>query len=402
MQNQVKYKITVLFLLLFAHAVSWAQNMRLSEMAEISVITCSPGIEAYSVYGHSAIRVKDEMYNYDVVFNYCIFDFSAPNFVYRFSSGHTDYLLGAYHFADFYKEYEQEKRSIYEQVLNISLKEKQNIFDFLIWNAQPENRVYRYNFFFDNCATRVRDVVQQQVETEVIFPEYPVNKKTYRELIKEYHSKLCWLNFGIDLVVSAPSDKTAPAYDEMFLPDYLMEHFANSTLVTETGEKPLVKSSATLYQSPGLKIRSFKIVSPFILFGIVFLFVLFFSYKQFRSKKIKPGLDYFVFGLSGLMGVVMVWFVLYSQHPAMKPNYNLIWAMPLNMLFALVWTIKSWRPKTRYYHVFISTWLLVFLIAGSFLPQEFNLVSYVFVLIVFCRSLLHTLFIFRKNNFINH
>jgi hypothetical protein len=316
--------------------------------------------------------------------------------LYRFASGQTDYLLGAYRYESFYEEYFREKRSIYEQVLNLTRIEKQKIFDFLLWNAKPENRVYRYNFFFDNCATRVRDVLEEQVDGTVVFPPDRKPGKTYRELIKEYHAALLWLNFGIDLVVSAPSDKIAPGYDEMFLPDYLMEHFAKATISSESGEKPLVKSSAVLYQSPGLQIKSLKAISPFVVFGILFLLVLFISVKQFRNKKIKFLPDYLVFGITGFMGIVILWFVLYSEHPAMNPNYNLLWAVPLSLVFAILWKVKKWRLVTRFYFVGISVWMFFFLVLGIFLPQQFHPVIYFFVLIVLSRSLLHTYFIFKK------
>jgi hypothetical protein len=372
-----------------------AQSIQLSNQAEISVLTCSPGNEAYSVYGHSAFRVKDQLYDYDVVFNYGIFDFSAPNFVYRFAAGQTDYLLGAYNFSSFYEEYVTSKRSIYEQVLNISQTEKQKIFDFLIWNAQPENRIYRYNFFFDNCATRIRDVVQQQVEGQVIFPEQPETKKTFRHLIKDYHSKLLWLDFGIDLVVSVPADNVATVSEEMFLPDYIMKYFAEASIKTNGETKPLIKSSQVIYQAPQTKFRSLKIVSPFVVFGLLFLVVLYISFRQFRLKKITSWPDYLVYCFTGFMGIIMGWFVFYSEHPAMHPNFNILWAVPLNLLFAVLWKIKKWRQILKYYHVIITCWLILLMLSESFLPQKFHPVHYFLVLMVLSRSVLHSVSIFK-------
>ena len=157
--NQIKRLLVVVFVALAFNGLAF----QLSDQAKVSIITCSPGNEMYSVYGHSAIRVNDPRLNYDVAFNYGIFDFSSPNFLYRFCAGQTDYLLGAYRFDTFLNEYQQDKRSVFEQELNLTAKEKQAVVDFLVWNAQPENRVYRYNFFFDNCATRVRDVIADNV-----------------------------------------------------------------------------------------------------------------------------------------------------------------------------------------------------------------------------------------------
>ncbi|MCG6189068.1 Lnb N-terminal periplasmic domain-containing protein [Maribellus maritimus] len=392
-------RLTFLLILAFLLQNKETRAFVLSRHSEISVLTCSPGDEAYSVYGHSAIRVKDESYNYDVVFNYGIFDFSSPNFLYRFASGQTDYLLGAYGFSDFVDDYIAAKRSIYEQVLNLTQHEKQKVFDFLLWNAQPENRVYRYNFLFDNCATRVRDVIQEQSDGNVNFPEKPENQKTFRDLIKEYHSKLLWLNFGIDLIVVAPSDKDASAFEEMFLPDYLMGHFTNSTITTGNETKPLVRATNVIYQAPESTFKSLKIVSPFVVFGILLLLVIYVSVRQWRKKKINYLTDYLVFGINGFMGVVMLWFVLYSEHPAMHPNYNLLWAIPVNLIFIFIWKIKKWRTVTRYYFVVVSVWLLLFLLLGSLVPQKFHVVFYLLTLIVLARAVLNTLFVLRGKTF---
>lgn len=368
----------------------------LSDKAEISLLTCAPGNETYSVYGHSAMRVKDVSENYDMVFNYGIFDFSTPNFLYRFASGQTDYILGAYNFGNFYEEYVKEKRSIFEQVLNLSQVEKQKVFNFLLWNAKPENRVYRYNFFFDNCATRIRDVIKLQVEGEVIFPAEGEELRTFRDLIKEFHRNMLWLNFGIDLVVCSPADKNATVEEEMFLPEYLMSHFSNSELKNSTEIIPLVKSSNVIYSVPEKGYSESKITSPLVIFLFPAVFFMFVSIYEYRRNKISNLLDYMIYGVNGLMGVIILWFVLYSEHPAMSPNYNLFWAIPLNLVFAVVWSLKKWRSFTKYYHVLVSCWLILFVVFGSFLPQKFHIVFYVFVLMVFSRSILHTLIIIRE------
>ncbi|MEZ5103597.1 MAG: DUF4105 domain-containing protein [Draconibacterium sp.] len=374
----------------------WSYSLQLSNEAEISVLTCSPGNEAYSVYGHSAIRVTDNLYNYDLVFNYGIFDFNTPDFIYRFASGQTDYLLGAYKFSAFYEEYLIDKRSIFEQVLNISLEEKQKIFDFLIWNAQPENRVYRYNFFFDNCATRIRDVVSQQIDGNVVFPDKPEVQKTFRQLIKDYHSKLLWLNFGIDLVVSAPADRTASVAEEMFLPDYVMKYFAEAVIKSEGVTKPLVKESNVIYQAPELKFKSLGIISPFVILGLLFIIVLFVSVRQYLKGNLTSWPDYLVYGLTGLMGTIMLWFVFFSEHPAMRPNYNLLWAVPLNLVFAIAWKVKKWRPVIKYYHIIITVWLVLVVLSELFIPQKFHAAHYFFILMVLSRSVIHSIFMFKR------
>ncbi len=392
-------KFITLLIFILSICPMYGKAFKLSGLAEISVITCSPGNESYSVYGHSAIRVKDDMVNYDIVFNYGIFDFSAPNFVYRFASGQTDYLLGAYKFEDFIDEYIREKRGVFEQILDFRQEEKQKLFDFLIWNARPENRVYRYNFLYDNCSSRIRDVVKANVNGEVIFSKKSDHPQTFRQLIKKYHSKLKWLNFGIDLVVCAPADKIATVNEEMFLPDYLMDHFANAEIKTGNELRPLVKNSQVIYDAPKSDSNSFNAFSPFVVFFVLFLVIAFISVKQLRKNKITVWPDYLIFGINGFMGVTILWFVIYSEHPAMSPNFNLLWAVPLNLIFAVAWKVKKWRNITRYYFLIISLWYILFIVCSSFLPQKFHPVFYLLILIVLCRSLLHLYIIFKERNF---
>ena len=135
------------------------------------------------------------------------------------------------------------------------------------------------------------------------------------------------------------------------------------------------------------------------MFGLLLAVVVYISVRQFREKKISYRADYIVFGINGLMGIIMLWLALYSEHPAMHPNYNLVWAIPLNFVFVFVWKIKKWRPVTRYYFVLVSGWLLLFFLFGIFLPQEFHVVFYLLAFIVFARSVLHSILIFRGRRF---
>ncbi len=367
--------------------------LQLSNRAEISVITCSPGNEAYSVYGHSAIRVKDDVFGYDAVFNYGIFDFSSPNFLYRFAAGQTDYLLGVYRFDSFMREYRHDKRSVFEQVLNLTPDEKQKIFDYLVWNAKPENRVYRYNFFFDNCASRIRDVVVDNVEGGLSFQEKATGE-TLRQLIKNYQGKLLWLDFGIDFLVSAPSDRVATLWEEMFLPDYVMKHFA--TAVKTRDNTPIVKSLEVLYKAPEADFKSGRLTSPFVVFLVLFLLVGWLTFNQYKKGVMKSSLDYILYGLNGFGGLIITWFVLYSEHPAMLPNYNLAWLIPLNLLFVFAWIVKKWRPVLKFYHVVLTVWLLFFICCHAVFPQKFHPVFFLIAATMMIRSLAHSAIIYKE------
>ncbi len=386
------------FLLLFILAGIFspvAYSVTLSESSKISVITCSNTYEVHTVYGHSAIRVNDPDTGIDHVFNYGVFSFDAPNFIYRFAKGETDYMLYAYPFNRFLKSYKEEGRSVYEQTLNLSTNQKQQLFDFLVWNAREENRVYRYNFFFDNCASRVRDVVEKKTGAAIIFPEQSEHPQTFRELIKSYHHPMKWLDFGIDLVVSAPADKIASAYEEMFLPDYLMDHFSKAHIQDESGTRALVSDTQTLYEAPKLNHRESFFTGPFFFFSVLAFVILVISIRQCNNKKLSTLTDILIYGITGIMGFTILWFVIYSEHPAMRPNYNLLWAMPLNLIFAITWRIKRWRPITRYYHIATAAWLLLFVSFHGLIPQKFHPVFFLLILIVFIRSAFHSWMILR-------
>lgn len=372
---------------------SGSKAFNLSNRAEVSIITCAPGNEMYSVYGHSAIRVFDPAYNYDVAFNYGIFDFSSPNFLYRFCAGQTDYLLGAYRFESFLEEYKKNKRSVYEQKLIISEDEKQKIVDFLLWNAKPENRVYRYNFFFDNCATRIRDVVANNIEGGIVYAEKADNK-TLRTLIKDYHGRLKWLDFGIDFLISSKADRLATLEEEMFLPDYVMKQFA-AVKRKSNGER-IAGDVQVLYQAPESKAVGSWFTSPAMVIGLLLLLVLVFTAKQFRKQKLNTALDVVLFGINGLGGLLVLWFTIYSEHPAMKANYNLLWLVPLSLLFAVVWPVKKWRKFTCYYFPIFSGWMILFVLFSLFSIQKFHPCFFLMIGMMLVRSLANSLLLFSK------
>jgi hypothetical protein len=367
----------------------------LGEHADVSILTCGPSKLIHAMYGHTAIRVKDSAINLDVVFNYGVFSFSKPNFVYRFAKGETDYMLAAERYSDFYEDYVRMGRSIREQALDLKQADKQNLLNFLIENAKPENREYRYNFFFDNCATRVRDVVKNQISEVVAFPE---NGKgmTFRQHISLYQRVLPWTDFGIHLVVGSPADQVATACQEMFLPDFLMEHFGGAQLKTDSGTRPLVKETRTLYEAERMKQPGFNPLAPMVVFALLLFIIVMMSISQFRKKKMNYLVDYILLFLTGLIGVGLLWFVTVSEHPAMRPNYNLLWAIPVNFIFLFAWMYKKWRPVIRWYWVLLAGWLILFLLFHFLVPQSFHPGSYLIVLMMLCRAILHTVRLYRR------
>lgn len=372
-----------LFLLIFLSILVFqplVYAQQLSPEASVSILTCNPGEEVYSMYGHTAIRVSDPKLNLDAVFNYGMFSFETPDFIYRFAKGQTDYMMGGERFKSFLPQYDEEKRSVYEQVLNLSPEGKSKLFQALLENAKPENRVYRYNFFMDNCATRVRDMIERNAGAIIRFADnHPT--ESYRDLIKQFHHSLPWIDLGIDLLVGKKAEQQVTAYGQMFLPEYLKEQFANAEIIMDGKVQPLVLETRTLREYPNSKLNS-ELPWPSIVFGFFFLSVAGISVWGYLRKKKTDWLDYGLFAIIGLAGLIIGWFTLYSEHPAMSPNYNLLWAFPLNLIFAVIWTIKKWRKYSRYYFYPALALLLLSFFAG----QQFNPAVYLIILTLMVRA----------------
>jgi hypothetical protein len=283
-------------------------------------------------------------------------------------------------FRSWLPQYEEEKRSVYEQVLNLSTEGKNKLFQALAENAKLENRVYRYNFFMDNCATRVRDMIERNSGDPIKFNDHQTSE-SYRDLIKKYHHSFRWIDLGIDLLVGKKAEETVSAYGQMFLPDYLKDQFATAQITIGGKQQPLVLETKTLLEYPNSKQNS-DLPWPVIVFGILFLAVAAISVLGVLKKKSTDWLDYSLLGITGLAGLIIGWFTLFSEHPAMSPNYNLLWAFPLNLFFAFVWSVKKWKAKSRLYFWLVGALLLVSFLIG----QQFNPAVYFIILILLVRA----------------
>ncbi|HAH25467.1 MAG TPA: hypothetical protein DCL77_17195 [Prolixibacteraceae bacterium] len=374
---QMRYFLLIfLSMLIFQPRVD---GQSLSPTASVSILTCNPGTDVYSMYGHTAIRVSDPSMDLDAVYNYGVFSFETPNFMLRFAKGQTDYLMVGEKFSSFMREYNEDKRSVYEQVLNLSAEGKNKLFNALVENAKPENREYRYNFFIDNCATRVRDMIERNAGGTVHFTDnHPT--ESYRDLIKKFHHSFRWIDLGIDLLVGKKADVPVSAYGQMFLPDYLKDQFAKAEITFDGNAQPLVLETRTLVEFPNSKQNS-DLPWPAIVFGIIFLLVAAISVRGYLRKTNTDWLDYWLLALTGIAGLIIGWFTLYSEHPAMSPNYNLLWAFPPNLLFAFVWKNQKWRSKTRFYFWLTGALLLLSFVMG----QQFNPAVYFIILTLLVR-----------------
>lgn len=345
-----------------------------AQIFEISLLTCDPGKELYSSFGHSAIRLREIGGEQDLVFNFGTFDFRTPNFYGKFATGKLDYMLSVSSYADFIREYDYYKRDVQEQVLDLNEQQR----DFLVQhlNAQydPARRYYRYEFFYNNCATKIRDAFDIALGDQLVWNDSSsLEEKTFRNLIDEYVYPLPWADLGIDLALGSVIDRVATDRESQFLPDYMEAAFAKATIVGDGPTRPLVKKSTVILEYPK---EEFKMnpINPYVIFwGLAILFtgVTFFGHKK---KRLFLGFDVAFFSILGVMGLVVTFLWFFTDHTATKLNWNILWVFPGHLV--LVWGLlkKELQPWVRKYLLFaliMADAVVVFWILGwqSFHPS---------------------------------
>jgi hypothetical protein len=333
-------KVIISFLLLTI--ILKGENVANAQNQQISLLTCDPGDELYSAFGHNAVRVLDLETGRDLVFNYGTFDFDTPNFYVKFARGKLDYMLSVSTYEQFILHYQYLKRSVREQVLNLSPEQTQRMAQFLQENYRPENRFYRYDFFFDNCATRIRDMVELVMGDQLKWGESEGSmEKSFRELIDEYVYRMPWADFGIDLALGSVIDRKVTEREKQFLPDYMEIAFEEAMIVGDGPSRPLVKSFSTVLEldPPGFQGSLFN---PYLLFWAMAIAGITLTYVGFKKKRLFIGMDVFLFGTLGIVGLVIVFLWFFTDHSATVYNWNILWAFPLHLI--LVYGLLSERP----------------------------------------------------------
>ncbi|MDC1505360.1 DUF4105 domain-containing protein [Winogradskyella sp.] len=333
----------VIILTLCLTTVGIAQQPQVTSPLEISVITIGSGTSLNDAFGHNAFRIRDKNLGTDIVYGYGAYDFEAPNFYLKFVKGKLNYLISKNNYSDFKYHYIQSNRTIKEQVLNFSTEEKQKLNKYLTHNYKPENRRYLYDFFYDNCATKIRDVIIKSSNGTIAF-NLPADftPQTYRQLIHEYVGLNTWGSFGIDIALGSVIDREASPYEHMFLPKYINVLMANATLKSTAN---LVKESSTIYEKKENESSLNFILSPFVILGFIGLCILYITYKDYKNKKRSKWLDITLFVITGLIGIVLLLLWFATDHTATANNYNLLWAFPLNLFMIgqlTKTTIKIW------------------------------------------------------------
>lgn len=310
-----------------------ADNGKQADSIRISLLTCMPRPYVYSLYGHTAIRYENLTQGIDIAINYGIFSFSKPYFVLRFVFGLTDYEMGIEYFEDFKSQYERSGCGVIQQTLNLTDEEKTAIAKAIDKNYLPENRVYRYNYFYDNCTTRARDIILDNINGKVVFENEANPYPSFRELIHQYNERHKWARFGNDLLLGVKADRPTTFGEQQFLPKNLSKDINHAVIYDKDGSKRKFVESETwvLPATSDSGSDSFP-VSPIVCLGVLAALVVAITTIEAMRKANYWLTDTIMMFLTGACGLIL-FAMIFSQHPTVSLNLQILLFNPLNLVF---------------------------------------------------------------------
>lgn len=335
-----KHFFYLLFILM--GEIVFSQTPQLTERSQISLLTCAAGDELYYAFGHSAFRVQDPALGIDVVYNYGTFDFDQPNFYLNFVKGRMIYSLSRRSFDAFLFEYEMEKRWVKEQILDLSLEQRNQLLAFFEENYLPQNRDYLYDPLLNNCSSITGTILKDQFGDAIVFEGSHLEKQyTFRQLVRQFVDINSWSMFGIDLAFGANVDRKATVQEHMFLPYYAMEQIRNTTF----NGKPLLKRERTILDYSEHPQQAFFPLSPLFWFILLLAFTSVITYFDHTHKTRSRWLDFSLMFITGLVGtfLLLLWFA--TDHTSTPKNFNVLWAFPLNLVVAFIFAFQDRLPE---------------------------------------------------------
>lgn len=412
---QLKW-LTILALLLFQMQAN--AQFQFSDSLSVSLITCGQGRQVYERFGHTAIRIQDLKRGDDLVYHYGVFSFNTPNFVMRFVKGETDYQLGIDHTRHFLSRYDARGSQVFEQHLNLSQEEAKKLVTLLEINYLPQNRTYRYNYFYDNCATRPFNLLNKATGDSLRYDTAWVKPLTYREMVRQYTHEDNWLDLGITLCIAQGSDHPTTFRQQMFLPEYLYTALEHAT--TTQGE-PLVASSRLLTgpqemeapsQEAGMRPQEttasmeaqnaaeedFELLSPSHVALAVLLVSMWLLLLELKARK-SPEKRHRKLQIAGNLfdsllllatgcAATIIWFLnFFSEHPTVENNLNCLWLWPTNLLFLLLIWIKSLQKVHRIYFFINFAAILIYMVCVGMGVQESCLALMLFATAMLLRNI---------------
>ena len=363
-----------------------AQEEQQEDSVRVSLVTFYPGSEPHNIWGHSEIRVQQGPV--DLYFNYGVFDFQAPAFMWRFMMGETDYMCQPV--PRFYATVGMEERRMVEQELNLSQDRAIAVRDFLWNNAQPENCTYRYKFLSDNCSTRPRDILEMAAGEGLRYPAMGDTTVTYRDILAHYCRNYAWERFGIDLVLGWDVDTVLDQRATMFIPMLLMDAVAGATIQTDSVAIPFVKATTVpIDKSTEGNVRppTPLYLSPMAFALLVLVLTLLVTCRDWRVKDVSRWLDTVLFTAGGLAGCLLFFLIFFSTHEATSPNINIVWLNPLLLLLAVLPWFKKTRSAARWLHALNAAIVALLMLAWPWQPQVGNIAFFPLMAALVMRSI---------------
>jgi len=371
-------KTLLAFIFIFSSHLTFAQYFKLSVYSEVSIITVGPGENLYEVFGHSTVRIKDPVLNFDLAYNYGVFDFSKPGFYSNFAKGKLEYLLARYPFHNFVKSNQQDKRWVKEQVLDLTQEQKQHFFEFLETNAKRENAYYLYDPYFNNCATKLRDISRIILKDSIALSnEYAIGRTTtLRQLMNNELRWNTWGNLGINIALGTILDKKATADQYLYLPDYVYEAFKNGTIVRNGVEIPIVKkeNDILIFEETA---SVFRFSSPFVILSLLLIIGILITYRDIKRGRRSKWFDFALFFIPGVIGIGIAFLWFFTDHKITPNNFNFLWAFAPNAIVGFYLLKKSISSFLKKYilslNIFLALMAVIWLVgiqlfAVSLLP----------------------------------
>jgi Domain of unknown function (DUF4105) len=353
----------------------------LSPASKISLVTCSPGDELYTAFGHSAIRVLDPELGIDRLYNFGTFDMSVGNFYLRFARGDLLYQLSVDQGDADIEEHGALGQGVTEAQLNLTPEQKQSLFGALETNLAPENRYYRYDFLLDNCSTRVRDAFEKTIGTPVA--DQTVTRVTFRQMLDPYLDRIPWIRFGIYLLLGAGVDRLVTPREACFLPANL----ESAICQTKLSDTAFAQSPVRLFPARPLP-RIPRALDPEIVFSVVLAaWIGLWALRGGRASRVISALVYIVFGFTGLFLVVLA---ANTLHWEAYQNWNVAWLVPTHLVagIGLLFVPANKVLMLRLYLFLAMVEGLVFMVSSPWLPQRFHPAIYPLVVLLLWRTVI--------------
>ena len=359
------------FLSVLIGQLSFSQYITYSDATKISVLTCGPGEELYSTFGHSAFRIKDSHNHLDIVYNYGMFDFNAPNFYTNFAKGKLIYKLGRNRFSNFFEQYQFENRAVREQVLNLDATQTRQLISFLEHNAQQENASYQYDFFYNNCATKIRSVLEHVFPNQLKFNDSHITSSyTMRQLINNNVPYNTWANVGINIALGSVIDIKATTDEYQFLPEYIYKAFDNATI---NGKSLVNGNLALLKKNDAILQKSNFIFSPIAIVSSISIVILLLTYNDYKKRKHTKLLDFFLLFSTGLVGVLVLLLWLATNHGTTANNLNILWAFAPNLIVSFFMFSKKHITWMSNYFIILIVLIILQALVWCFKVEEFSI-----------------------------